>query len=163
MKRQRSRSSIESLGLTVHIFSSLQDAFQTIPIGILTSDTIGYRTRHGRMGMPQMMRHWKILSTMHFLSALQGYSQIYGWGSLDHVFETQKPQQIWARMNVSYQCKVDSIIMVADRYMNGRNRLQGKPHPPPPIHFNEHHLAWLQSGHASDRLMLLPHLDAADT
>ena len=61
-------------------------------------------------------------------------------------------------LDVAYQCKVDSIIMVADRYMNGRNKLKATPHPPPPIHFTEHHLEWLQTGSASDRLMLLPHL-----
>lgn len=152
------RSTIESMGLTVHVFPTLQEAFQTIPIGPYPSI---------QSAIEHAMEVWvlKDNETLHrfidnaFLSSLQGYSQIYGWGSLEAMFIRLKNHDgIWTRLSISYQCKVDSIIMIADRYMNGRNRIKGNPHPPPPVRFGDQHFAWLQSSSASDRLMLLPHL-----
>ena len=152
------RTQIESLGFTVHIFPTLQEAFQAIPIGPYSSI---------QSALEHAMEEWVLKDdeTLRrfvdnaFLSCLQGYSQIYGWGSLETMFlRLKNHRRIWPRLSVAYQCKVDSIIMIADRYMNGRNRLKGKPHPPPPIHFDSGHLQWLQNSSASDRLMLLPHL-----
>ena len=151
-------AAIEDLGLQVHTVRTVHEAFTVIPIGPYPSI---------QQAIELSMEQWiskdeetlKRFVDNAFLSALQGYSQIYGWGSLAAMFLRIKIHaNIWPQLNRSYQYKCDAIIMIADRYMNGKNKIQGRQSPPAPIRFGAQHLEWLQEISNSDRLMLLPHL-----
>ena len=72
---------IEDLGLTVHVFSTLHEAFQTIRLAFL---------HQYREAIEHAMEEWvsqddvdlgKGRSTMPSCLHYQGYSQIYGWGA----------------------------------------------------------------------------------
>ncbi len=142
--------------LTIHCVESVQEALDVIPIGSFSSiqDAIEHSLEQwlakDEQALPTFVEHV-------FLSALQGLTQLYGWGSLHNMLNgIKRSPTLYVGLSFDLQCKFDITMLIAERYLTGKHG-HNKGFDANTI-FTENHLRWLNSCKKSDRLKVLPHL-----
>ena len=147
---------IESLGIHVYSFKTIQEAFNTIPIGPFKS--IHEAIEHS-------MEQWVSEKTdsLHqlientFLSVLQGFNQIHGWGSLRNMMmRIRNHSGLWNKLSNNAQHKLDITVLIASRYISGKH--SDLIPSTCPVLFTEAHLKWVSTCRETDRLQILPHM-----
>ncbi len=142
--------------LTIHSVRSVQEALNIIPIGSFSSIQEALEHSLERWlarddeALPTFIEHV-------FLSALQGLTQIYGWGSLHNMLMgIKRSVLLYPTLSFDQQCKLDITMLIAERYLAGKHG-QNKEFDAN-TKFTNDHLRWLEGCKKSDRLKVLPHL-----
>lgn len=147
---------IQSLGIQVYSFKTVQEALNTIPIGPFKS--IHEAIEHSMeqwVSEENNSLHQLIENT--FLSVLQGFRQIHGWGSLRNMMmRIRNHPTLWIRLSKDAQYKLEITALIASRYLYGKRSEYNTSTCP--IVFTNAHLDWLSTCRDTERLQLLPHM-----
>ncbi len=148
---------IENAGLKAHVVHTIEEAMAIIPIGPFASILDAFEASLEQW-VQQSDEELHSFIQHIFLSALQGFSQLYGWGSLRNLLhKIQTHPILWSRLPLHLQCKVDITALIASRYYFGREYTH-RSDTWDGVLFGEKHYQWLTTCPRSEQLQTLPHL-----